>query len=366
MQPSSNIPALLSPLAIRAVEFRNRIAVSPMCQYSSENGFAHDWHLVHLGSRAAGGAGLVFTEATAVSPEGRISPADLGIWDDGHIDFLARITDHIHEMGAVSGIQLAHAGRKASCHPPSVGGAHLRSAKDGAWATVAPSSIPFNKDDPPPGELDAREIRQIIQNFVSAAQRALKAGFKVIEIHSAHGYLLHEFLSPLSNQRTDEYGGILEHRTRLLRAIATEVRHVMPKELPLFVRISATDWVEGGWDLEQSVALARSLKEIGVDLIDCSSGAILPGVKVPVEPGFQVPFAEAIRSGANIMTGAVGGITEPGQANEILSAGKADMVLLATEMLNNPYWANHAYEALGQEPPWPRQYGFAIRRRKRK
>ena len=359
-------PALLSPLTIRGVELRNRIAISPMCQYSSEDGYAGDWHLSHLGSRAAGGAGLVFTEATAVSPEGRISPADLGIWDDQHIDFLTRITRHIHEMGAVAGIQLAHSGRKASCHPPQSGGARLHAGEEGGWTTVAPSAISFNEDDPLPQALDKSGIERVISDFRNGAERALTAGFRIIEIHAAHGYLLHEFLSPLSNRRTDGYGGSLENRTRLLREVVTAVRAILPEELPLFVRISATDWIEGGWELKQSVALAQSLKDLGVDLIDCSSGAILPNVKIPVEPGFQVPFAEAIRSEASIMTGAVGGITNPNQADEILSSGKADIVLLATEMLNDPYWALRAYEAFGQEPPWPRQYGFAIRRRKRK
>ena len=335
-----------------------------MCQYSSDNGYAGDWHLVHLGSRAAGGAGLVFTEATAVSPEGRISPADLGIWEDGHVKFLTRITKYIHEMGAVAGIQLAHAGRKASCRPPGKGGARLRSSEEGGWTTVAPSAIPFKEDDPFPEALDEASIQEVIGQFRSAAERALEAGFKIIEIHSAHGYLLHEFLSPISNRRTDGYGGTLENRTRLLREVVIAVRAVIPDDMPLFVRISATDWVAGGWDVDQSVLLAQSLKELGVDLIDCSSGAILPSVAIPVQRNFQVPFAETIRSNAGIKTGAVGLIIEPNQAEKIISSGAADMVFLATEMLREPYWANKAYEAFGMDPPWPLQYGYAIKRRK--
>ena len=362
---STNDTRLPHPLVIRGVEIRNRIAISPMCQYSSDNGYAGDWHLVHLGSRAAGGAGLVFTAATSVSPEGRISPADLGIWDDGHIEFLQRITRHIHEMGAVAGIQLAHAGRNASCRPPQSGGARLRSGEEGGWIPVAPSAIPFNEDDPLPEAMDDSGIRRVIGDFRNAAQRAMTAGFNVIEIHSAHGYLLHEFLSPLSNRRTDAYGDSFENRTRLLGEVAAEIRNVIPERMPLFVRISATDWVDGGWDLEQSIRLGRSLKNTGVDLVDCPSGAILPNVVIPAKPGFQVPFAKAIRSRAKLMTGAVGGITKPEQAEAIIASGKADLVLLATEMLNEPYWAHRAYQALGQEPPCPRQYGFAIRRRKR-
>jgi 2,4-dienoyl-CoA reductase (NADPH2) len=335
-----------------------------MCQYSSTSGFADDWHLVHLGSRAAGGAGLVFTEATAVSPQGRISPADLGIWDDKHIEFLARITKYIHGMGSIAGIQLAHAGRKASCSPPRLGGTRLRTEEEGAWTTLAPSPIPFNEEDPLPRALDESGIQKVIDQFRSAAERALEAGFKVIEIHSAHGYLLHEFLSPLSNQRTDEYGGTLENRTRLLRDVVAEVREVIPEKMPLFVRISATDWVEGGWDLDQSISLAKLLKELGVDLIDCSSGALLPNVAIPVGRNFQVPFAKAIRKEAEVKTGAVGRIIEPEQANDIIASGQADMVLLATEMLRDPYWAHKAYEAFGEEPPWPLPYGYAIKRRK--
>ena len=285
-----------------------------MCQYCAVDGLADDWHLVHLGGRAVGGAGLVFTEATAVTREGRISPGDLGIWDNRHIEPLARVARFIHRMGAVAGIQLAHAGRKASCQPPWEGGASL-TAEQGGWPVVGPSPIPFDEGSPLPRPLDEGDIKEVVAAFATAAGRAIQAGFKVVELHSAHGYLLHEFLSPLSNQRTDRYGGTLENRMRLTLEIATELRHVLPDDAPLFVRISATDWVEGGWDLEQSVALAKKLLPLGVDLIDASSGALLPRVKIPVERNYQIPFAAAIRREARIMTGAVGLITDaaPGQ-----------------------------------------------------
>ena len=354
---------MLTPFTIRGVSLRNRIVVSPMCQYSSIDGMADDWHLVHLGSRAAGGAGLVFVEATAVTAEGRITPVDNGIWADRHIAPLTRIASFIHRMGAVAGIQLAHAGRKASCAPPFQGGARLKTPEEGGWTVVAPSEIPFRDDDPPPRELDEAGIRDVVAAFVAAAKRALRAGFRIVEIHSAHGYLLHSFLSPLSNHRTDRYGGTLENRTRLLREVAAALREVLPPDMPLFTRISCTDWVEGGWDLEQSIALARMLKPIGVDLIDCSSGALVPYAKIPVAPGFQVPFAAAIRKDADILTSAVGMITEPDQANEIISSGKADLVLLARQMLREPYWALKAQQAFGQDPSWPQQYGYAVRRK---
>ena len=353
---------LLSPLTLRGVTFRNRIVVSPMCQYCATDGFADDWHLVHLGSRAAGGAGLVFVEATAVAAEGRITPGDLGIWTDAHAEPLARIAAFVSRMGAVPGIQLAHAGRKASCRVPWEGGEQLPLGA-GGWPTLAPSAVPFHDADRPPQPLDESGIRNVIAQFVEAAKRAVKAGFRVIELHAAHGYLMHEFLSPLSNRRTDQYGGSFENRTRVVREAATALRAVVPQELPLFVRISATDWVEGGWDLPQSIELAKALKPLGVDLIDCSSGALVPHAKIPVGKGYQVPFADAIRERAGIPTGAVGIITEAHQADEIVTSGAADLVFLAREMLREPYWALKAQQALNQEPSWPTQYGYAVKRR---
>jgi 2,4-dienoyl-CoA reductase-like NADH-dependent reductase (Old Yellow Enzyme family) len=355
---------LLCPLAIRGVTLRNRIAVSPMCQYVARDGYADDWHLVHLGSRAVGGAGLVLTEATAVAPEGRITLGDLGLWDDGQIEPLARIARFVQRMGAVAGIQLAHAGRKGSCLPPWQGGTRLREGQ-GAWTVVAPNPIPFAEGDPPPKPLDEAGIQGVIAAFAAAARRALKAGFDVIEIHSAHGYLLHEFLSPLSNHRTDRYGGSLENRMRLVLEVATELRGLMPGEMPLFVRISATDWVDGGWDLEQSVALSKELAALGVDLVDASSGALVPKASIPVGHNYQVPFAAAIRARAGVLTGAVGLITAPEQADEIITSGSADLVLLAREMLREPYWPLKAQQALGQDPEWPLPYGYAVRRLKK-
>jgi 2,4-dienoyl-CoA reductase (NADPH2) len=361
-----NVPDvdLLSPLTIRGVTFRNRIGVSPMCQYCAGEGLADDWHLVHLGSRAVGGAGLVMVEATAVTRDGRITPGDMGIWDDGHTEPLARIARFLHREGAVAGIQLAHAGRKASCDLPWKGGARLKTAAEGGWPVVGPSPLPFNPDDPLPRALDEAGIEGIVTAFIAAARRALTAGFRVLEIHAAHGYLLHSFLSPLSNQRTDRYGGSLENRMRLVVRVADELRKIMPEDLPLFVRISATDWVEGGWDLPQSIALARALGARGVDLIDASSGALVPHATIPVGKNYQVPFAAAIRKEAGIRTAAVGLILEAEQANEIVTSGSADLVLLAREMLRQPYWSLHAQQALHQEPAWPVQYGYAVRRRK--
>jgi 2,4-dienoyl-CoA reductase (NADPH2) len=347
---------LLSPLTIRGVTLRNRIVVSPMCQYSSVDGFADDWHLVHLGSRAVGGAGLVFVEASGVTAQGRITPSDMGIYDDRHIEFLSRIAKFVERMGAVPAIQLAHAGRKASCVPPFKGGTRIHVA-EGGWDVVAPSPVPFNETDPAPIELDRQGIAEIQAAFAAAARRAIAAGFRIIEIHSAHGYLLHEFLSPLSNLRTDEYGGSLENRCRMTIEVARAIRREMPDDMPLFTRISCTDWVEGGWDIEQSVELSKCLKAVGVDLMDCSSGAILPGIKIPIAPSYQVPFAAAIRERANMLTGAVGAITESPQAEEILASGKADLAFLARQMLREPYWALNA----GAE--WPIQYGYAVRRR---
>lgn len=355
-------PVLVTPLTIRGVTTRNRIVVSPMCQYCATNGMADDWHLVHLGSRAVGGAGIVAVEATAVTPEGRISPGDLGIWDDGHVEPLARIAQFMTRMGSVPAIQLAHAGRKASVAPPFKGGVSLHKAEEGGWPVVGPSAVPFGEGYQVPRELTRDQIHAVSEAFVAAARRSIKAEFKIIELHFAHGYLIHQFLSPLSNKRTDDYGGSLENRMRLAVDIAGQVRAFIPETMPLFVRISATDWVEGGWDLEQSIQLARALKSLGVDLIDASSGGLVPTAKVPVAPNYQVPFAAAIRRQADILTGAVGMITEAIQANNIIHCGDADLVFLAKKMLWDPYWALHASQELDQEAPWPAQYGYAVRR----
>ncbi len=328
--------------------------MSPMCQYSSTDGFANDWHLVHLGSRAVAGTGLIFTEATAVSPEGRITPGDLGLWKDEHIHGLRRIVDFIHLHDAIAGIQLAHAGRKASCAVPWENG-KLLDENHGGWQTVAPGNIPFISGDRAPESLNKDGIAKVISDFKAAAGRARIAGFNAVEIHSAHGYLLHEFLSPLSNQRTDEYGGSFENRTRLLRQVIDSVKSVWPAENPLFVRISATDWTEGGWNLEESVKLARILKDMGVDLIDCSSGGNVYNAKIPFSPGYQVPFSEAIRK-TGILTGAVGYITNARQADTIIQEEKADLVLLARELLRNPYFPLSAARELGAEVTWPVQY----------
>jgi 2,4-dienoyl-CoA reductase-like NADH-dependent reductase (Old Yellow Enzyme family) len=354
---------LFTPLTIRGVTVRNRVAMSPMCQYSSQEGFANDWHLVHLGSRSAGGVGLVMVEATAVTRDGRISPADMGLWDDRHVEPLARIVQFVQSQGAVPGIQLAHAGRKASCDVPWNGGKRLKTPGEGGWTVVAPSPIPFDEGDPVPQALDEAGIDAIVAAFEAAARRALRAGFRVIEIHSAHGYLLHEFLSPLSNQRTDRYGGSLENRMRLLLRVAHRLRSVCPDRMPLFVRISATDWVPGGWDIEQSIVLAGLLRDVGADLIDVSSGALVPRVRIPVGPGYQVPLASRIRREAKIMTGAVGMVTEVSQARSVINQGDADLVLLGRELLREPYWALKAEALLGGEPPWPTPYGYAIKRR---
>ena len=348
--------SLFSPLVLRGVTLRNRITVSPMCEYSSVDGFANDWHLVHLGSRAVGGAGLVFTEATAVVPEGRISPEDLGIWKDEHVPVLARITSFIREHGSVAGIQLAHAGRKASTAAPWNGGKPI-GVEHGGWSPIfAPSAIPFDQGYQTPVALDHTEIRGLVSSFANAARRALDAGFQVIELHAAHGYLINEFLSPLSNVRSDEYGGSFENRTRVLREITEAVREVWPDSLPLFVRISATEWTDGGWDIEQSIELARMLAPLGVDLIDCSSGGNVPKVRIPLGPGYQVPLAERVRNGSGVPTGAVGLITSAHQADEIVRSGKADLVLLAREELRDPYFPLHAARALGTPIAWPKQY----------
>jgi 2,4-dienoyl-CoA reductase-like NADH-dependent reductase (Old Yellow Enzyme family) len=350
---------LFAPFTLRDVTFRNRIAVSPMCQYSSDDGFSNPWHLVHLGSRAVGGASLVMMEATAVEARGRISPADMGIWKDAHVEFHSQIARFIHQHGAVAGIQLAHAGRKASTAPPWTGGAVL-SASDGGWPAVAPSAVPFRPTDPAPLELSTAGIAEVVQSFRAAARRALDAGFRLVEIHGAHGYLAHEFLSPLSNCRQDEYGGSFDNRIRFTLQVCSAVREVWPESLPLFLRISASDWVPGGWDIADSVELARRVRPLGVDLIDCSSGGASLEQKIPLTPGYQVPFAERIRSEAAIPTGAVGLITTPQQADEIVRSGKADMVLLAREFLRDPYFPLHAAKALGVEPKPPIQYQRAF------
>ena len=345
---------LSEPLTIKGVTLKNRIVVSPMCEYSSVDGFANDWHLVHLGSRAVGGAGLIIAEATAVSPEGRITPADLGIWKDEHIEYLKRITNFIHEHGSVAGIQLAHAGRKASRREPWNKDEKATEAM-GGWQPVAPSAIAFGEYDVPT-ELSIDGIKKVVNDFVAATKRALEAGFKVIELHAAHGYLLHEFLAPYSNKRTDVYGGSFENRIKLLVEIVEAVQTVWPNKYPLFVRISATDWIEDGWKIEDSIALAKILKQKGVDLIDCSTGGNVPHVKIPLKPGYQVEFAEAVKKEAGIMTGAVGLITSAEQAEEILNSGQADVVLFARELLRDPYFALHAAQQLGVDVDWPIQY----------
>lgn len=347
---------LFDPISIRDVRFSNRIVVSPMCQYSSQDGFANDWHLVHLGSRAVGRAGLIFTEANAVTPEGRISPQDLGIWKDEHIEMLARIVRFIETQGSVAGTQLAHAGRKASTSAPWLGGGPVSEAEGGWRPIYAPSPRAFDEKSIVPEALDKSGIQRITAAFASAAERALHAGFKVIELHGAHGYLINEFLSPLSNDRTDEYGGSFENRTRILREVIESVRRVWPEKYPLFLRISATDWREDGWTPEDSVSLAKQVKPLGVDLIDCSSGGVVGHVKIPSAPGYQVPLARKVKHEAGIMTGAVGMITDPMQADEIIASGDSDLVLMAREFLREPYFPLHAAKSLGVDIDWPLQY----------
>jgi 2,4-dienoyl-CoA reductase-like NADH-dependent reductase (Old Yellow Enzyme family) len=344
---------LFTPFVQRSLTLRNRIAVSPMCQYSASDGMPDDWHLVHLGSRAVGGAALVIAEATGVSAEGRISAQDVGLWNDAQRDAWRPIARFIEAQGAVAGVQLAHAGRKASSKRPWDGGGAL---EEGGWTTVAPSAIPFDAGWHTPVALDEAGLRKVVEDFRAAAQRALDAGFRLVEIHAAHGYLLHQFLSPLSNRREDAYGGSFENRARLLREVVAAVREVWPAELPLWVRLSATDWHEGGWDVEQSVRLARELPALGVDLIDVSSGGLVPHVKIPLGPGYQVPFAARIRREAGIATAAVGLITEPEQAERIVAQGDADMVLIARESLRDPYFPRRAAEALGAKIDAPAQY----------
>ncbi|MEA5602669.1 NADH:flavin oxidoreductase/NADH oxidase [Nostoc sp. UHCC 0252] len=361
----SDVPEvdLFSPLKIRDITLPDRIAMSPMCQYSAEDGFANDWHFVHLGSRAAGGTGLVIVEATAVTAQGRITPGDLGLWDDMHIEPLARIVRFLRQQGAIAGIQLAHAGRKASCNLPWLGGAPL-TPEEGGWPVIGSSPIPFQEGGPVPIALDEAGIEEVIEAFVATTQRALQAGFEIIEIHAAHGYLLHSFLSPLSNQRTDRYGGSLENRMRLLLEVTRRVREVLPSGMPLFVRLSATDWVEGGWDIKQSVILSRELKELGVDLIDVSTGGLVPHARIPVQTGYQVPFAAKIREEAGIRTGAVGMIKEADYANQVITRGCADLVLVGREMLRDPYWSIRARGHLDEEPNWPLPYGYAVKPRR--
>ena len=352
--------SLFSPLRLRDIQLRNRIAVSPMCQYSGVDGFANEWHFVHLGSRAVGGAALVMVEATAVEQRGQISAADLGIWKDAHIEPLQRIARFVKGADAVPAIQLAHAGRKASTDKPWLGGKPITIA-EGGWQPVAPSPLAFTEKHNIPAELSRTEIQQIIAAFVSAAKRATTAGFEILELHSAHGYLVHEFLSPLSNQRTDEYGGSFENRTRFARELVEAVRNVWPQQLPLFVRLSCTDWMSGGWSVEESIELARAFKILGVDLLDCSSGGTSIAAKIPLEPGYQVPFAARIRRESNMPTGAVGLITDPKQADDIVRKGQADIILLAREFLRDPYWPIHAAISLGAElPQIPPQYARAF------
>jgi 2,4-dienoyl-CoA reductase-like NADH-dependent reductase (Old Yellow Enzyme family) len=352
------MPHLFEPLTLRGLTLQNRIVVSPMCQYSCTDGFANDWHLVHLGTRAVGGAALVFTEATAVTAEGRISPQDLGLWSDAHIAPLARITEFIHRQQAAAGIQLAHAGRKASTKRPWDGSGAV-AADAGGWTPVGPTTEAFSPSYPTPRALSIAALAELVAAFRDTARRALAAGFDVVEVHAAHGYLIHEFLSPLSNTRDDAYGGSFENRIRLCLEVTEAVRSVWPPDRPVFVRISASDWTPEGWDLDQSVALARRLAAVGADLIDCSSGGNVAKATIPVGPGYQVGFAERIRRGANIATGAVGLITTPAQADTIVRTGQADCVLLARELLREPYWPLRAAAELRQVVPWPAQYARA-------
>ncbi len=355
-----NLVSLFTPLKIRHITLRNRIAVSPMCQYSCDDGFATDWHLVHLGSRAVGGAGLVMAEATGVTARGRITPGDLGIYKDQHIEMLGRIAAFIRQHGAAPGIQIAHAGRKGSCYVPWEKNGAPIPVEAGGWLTEAPSAVAFREGEPVPEALDKAGIDGVLKAFAAAAQRALTAGFEVLEIHGAHGYLINEFLSPLANRRTDEYGGSFENRSRFLLETVDAVRTVWPERFPLWLRISATDWKEGGWTIDDSVKLAAELGPRGVDLVDCSSGGLAPDAKIPVGPGYQVPFAERIRKETGLLSGAVGMITDPPHAEEIITSGKADVVSLAREFLRDPYWPLHATRALGTEPAPPVQYSRAF------
>ncbi len=354
---------LLEPYTLRQLTLRNRIAVSPMCQYSAVDGLTNDWHLVHLGSRAVGGAGLVLTESVAVTKDGRITPEDLGLWNDQQIEGLQRITRFISAQGAAPGIQLGHAGRKASTWRPWVGNSGSIKADEGGWTPWGASPIAFDPKHTAPVQLDLAQIKEVVQAFVDAAKRALTAGFKVVEIHAAHGYLLHQFLSPLSNQRQDSYGGSFENRIRLTLEVTQAVRAIWPQDLPLFVRVSATDWVEDGWNADETVELSRRLKAIGVDLIDVSSGGTSANAEIPVGPGYQTRFAERVRKESDIATGTVGMITDPAQAEHILRTGQADIILLARELLRDPYWPLRADEDLGGRlATWPAQYQRATHR----
>jgi 2,4-dienoyl-CoA reductase-like NADH-dependent reductase (Old Yellow Enzyme family) len=346
---------LFSPFQLKQTKFKNRIFVSPMCQYSSEDGMPNDWHLVHLGSRAVGGAALVMVEATAVSPEGRISPWDSGMWSDNQAAAFQRITAFVKAQDSIPGIQLAHAGRKASIDVPWRGDEPLSPDKEG-WRPMAPSPLPFQVRSPIPAEMTHADLEEIASQFRAAAQRSAQAGFEVLELHMAHGYLLHEFLSPLTNHRKDDFGGSLENRERFPLKVAEKVREVWPESLPLFVRISCTDWVDRGWDLGQSIDFCQRLKDLGIDLIDCSSGGLVPDAVIPAGPGYQTPFAAAIRREVGIPTGAVGYITEPVQAEQILATDQADVIIMAREMLRHPYWPLHAARALNVDIPWPNQY----------
>jgi len=346
---------LFSPLSIKSLTFKNRIAISPMCQYSATDGFANDWHLMHLGSRATGGAALIIQEATAVSPEGRISPGDLGLWNDEHIEKMQAINQFIMSQNAIPGIQLAHAGRKASASEPWNGNKKL-DENNGGWETVAPSAIGYHSNEKIPIALDKTGIQKVISDFKSATKRALKAGFQVVEVHAAHGYLLHQFMSPLSNFRTDEYGGSFENRIRLLLEVLKAVQSEWPEDLPLFIRISATDWADGGWNIEESVQLSKIVKEMGVDLIDVSSGGLVSHQQIPLGPNYQVPLAGSIKKETGILTGAVGLITEAIQAEDIVATDKADLVLFARESLRNPNLALDFAKELGEDIPWPKQY----------
>lgn len=350
---------LFSPLSLRSVTLRNRIAIPPMCQHSAEDGLSNDWHLVHYGSLAAGGAGLLIFEATGVEARGRITPGDLGLWNDAQAERLARVVRFVEAQGAAAGVQLAHAGRKASTRPPWEGGTSL-AASQGGWADlVAPSALPFDEQSQVPRALDEAGIGDVVQAFVAAARRARAAGFRVIEVHAAHGYLLHQFLSPLSNHRTDRYGGSFENRTRLVRETVAALRAEWPEPLPLLVRISATDWVEGGWTVDESVELARALRPAGVDLLDVSSGGLSPAARIPVGPGYQTMFAERIRRETGIPTSAVGVITAPEQADHIIRSGQADLVMVGREVLRDLHFPLRAAKTLGHDVPWPKQYARA-------
>jgi len=351
---------LFSPLTIRSIILPNRIAVAPMCQYSCVDGLPTHWHLVHLGSRAVGGAGLVMAEATAVEARGRISPGDTGLWSDAHTEAFKPIAAFIKEQGAVPAIQLAHAGRKASASAPWINKGAQLSKSEGGWDTIAPSAIPFYEKDRAPHEMTVDEIKGIVELFGHAAKRSLDAGFEIVELHGAHGYLMNEFLSPLTNHRTDEYGGPFENRLRFLKEVTAAVRSEWPEHLPLFLRISASDWAEGGWTADDSVHLAKTVKAWGIDLVDCSSGAVVPHAKIPAAPGFQVPFADRVKNEGGILSGAVGLITEPHQANEIITKGQADLVLMARQFLRDPYWPLHAAKALGVDVKLPVQYERAF------